>query len=411
MPIIRPFCAFRPKGEIVDKIASPPYDVVTTGQARNIARDNPYSFLHVVRSEIDLPEGIDPYSPEVYQKASENLRTMIQKGQLVKDSEPSLFAYTQQLGGHIQTGIVACCSVDEYDTDIIRKHEKTRQDKEEDRTRHILATSAHTGPVFMMYRDVETINVLMEGSCSAKPLYQFTAPDEVVHTVHKISGSECIKTLIAQFSSLKHLYIADGHHRSAASSRARAEKRKANPKHTGDEEYNYFLAVLFPASSLKILPYNRVVKDIRGLSREDLLGKIGKHFRITVVEQPKADIKGQFCMYFDRKWHLLTDKPWEHKTDDPLMNLDTNILQEYLLGPILGIEDPRTDKRINFVGGIHGPQELKRQVDEGQGEIAFLFHPVQTEDIMKISDLGKIMPPKSTWFEPKLRSGLLVHMF
>lgn len=411
MAIIRPFCAVRPSHDLVEKTASPPYDVVTTEQARELARDNPHSFLHVVRSEIDLPEGADPHSPEVYQKASENLEAMIQKGYLVKDSEPSFFSYTQQLGGHIQTGIVACCSVDEYDKEIIKKHEKTRQDKEEDRTRHILATSSHTGPVFLMYRDVEMVNVLMEGSCSAKPLYQFTAPDGIVHSVHKIEGSDCTKTLIAQFASLKHLYIADGHHRSVASSLARKEKRKANPNHTGEEEYNYFLAVLFPVSSLKILPYNRVVKDIRGLSREDLFAQIKKRFRITEVEQPKAEINGQFCMYFDKKWYLLVDKPWEHKADDLVMKLDTNILQHCLLGPILGIEDPRTDKRINFVGGIHGPGELKRQVDDGDGEIAFLLHPVRPEDILKVSDEGKVMPPKSTWFEPKLRSGLLIHMF
>jgi uncharacterized protein (DUF1015 family) len=411
MAIIRPFCALRPKTDLVDKIASPPYDVVTTEQARELARDNPYSFLHVVRSEIDLPQGTDTYSPEVYRKAAENLDSMIRKGYLVKDTEPSLFAYTQQHGGHIQTGIVACCSVDEYDADIIRKHEKTRADKEEDRTRHILTTSAHTGPVFLMYREIEMINVLVETSCKAKPIYQFTAPDEVIHIVHQITSPEYIKTLIGQFTSLKHLYIADGHHRSAASSRAGAEKRKANPNHTGQEEYNYFLAVLFPASSLKIMPYNRVIRDVRGLSREDLFGKIGKHFRISEVEQPRADIKGHFCMYFDHKWYLLVEKPWEHKTDDQVQKLDVNILQNYLLEPILGIEDPRTDKRINFVGGIHGHQELKRQVDEGLGEIAFLLHPVQTEDIMKVSDEGKIMPPKSTWFEPKLRSGLLIHMF
>ncbi|MBN1899834.1 DUF1015 domain-containing protein [Candidatus Sumerlaeota bacterium] len=411
MAIIRPFYAFRPKADLVEKIASPPYDVVTTDQARELARDNPYSFLHVVRPEIDLPPDTDPYSSAVYQKAAENLQGMIKNGYLIKDTKPSLFAYSQQRGAHVQTGIVACCSADEYDADVIKKHEKTRADKEEDRTRHIVATSAHTGPVFLMYRDVKMINDLVGKTCKENPLYHFTAPDGVIHTVHQISDSGSLKILIEQFAALENLYIADGHHRSAASSRARAEKRSANPNHKGDEEYNYFLAVLFPASSLKIMPYNRVVKDVRGLSVEELFRQIEKHFQIQEVKTPQADSKGRFCMYFKGKWRLLIDKPGEHPTDDPVMKLDANILQRYLLDPVLGIKDPRTDKRISFVGGIHGTKELERQVDEGKGEVAFLLHPAHTEDIMEVSDAGKVMPPKSTWFEPKLRSGLMVHIF
>jgi uncharacterized protein (DUF1015 family) len=409
MTFIKPFYALRPDPAKAGLVSSPPYDVVDTEEARHMAKDNPFSFLHVIRSEIDLPQGTDPYTDVVYQKASENLDFFIREGILIKDKEPSLFVYTQQMGGHFQTGIVACCKVEQYDADLIKKHEKTRTEKEMDRTRHILATNAHTEPVFLMYQDVEVINAMVEDSCRAEPLYSFTAPDGINHIVHRILGSSCMETLIRQFESIDHLFISDGHHRSAASSRACEEKRKTNLHHTGQEEYNYFLAVLFPASSLKILPYNRIVKDVRGLSWKDLCTQISKHFKISETTNPVPGMKGQFGMYFDNKWYMLTEKPWEHKIDDPVMKLDANLLQEYILHPILGIGDPRTDKRITFVGGIHGHQELKRKVDGRDGEIAFLLHPVLVEDIMKVSDAGKTMPPKSTWFEPKLRSGIFIH--
>jgi len=410
MAMIRPFCAIRPDPEKIERIASPPYDVVDTNQAREMAKDNPCSFLHVVRPEIDLPEGTDLHSDAVYQKAGENLRLFINKQYLVKDSEPSLFAYTQQIGDHTQTGIVACCSVDEYDSDVIKKHEKTREDKETDRTRHIMASSAQTGPVFLMHKEKQALNNLVSSLCKEKPLYSFTARDQVTHTVRRISEPSRIQELVEQFEGLENLYIADGHHRSAAASRARKEKKNSNPNHTGQEEYNFFLAVVFPASSLNILPYNRVVKDVRGLSRGDLMARIGEHFHISPVETPKPAMKGNFCIYFDKKWYQIVYKSPDYNIQDPVMNLDANLLQEYLLGPVLGIGDPRTDERISFVGGIHGAGELKRRVDSGKAEIAFLLYPVLVEDIMKVSDAGKTMPPKSTWFEPKLRSGLFVHM-
>ncbi len=409
MAVIRPFRALRPTPDKAEIVASPPYDVVNTEQARAIAKDNAHSFLHVVRSEIDLPEGTDPYSDAVYTKAIENLNRLIQEGVLITDDEPALYVYSQRMGGHFQTGIVACCCVDDYDSDVIKKHEKTRREKEDDRTHHILATSAQTGPVFLMYRDVEEIDVLIEDARRTAPLYSFAADDDVEHTVHRITDESCIKSLIEQFAKIEHLYVADGHHRSAAASRARAEKRKANPHHTGQEEYNYFMAVLFPASTLKILPYNRVVKDVRGLPREELFHKIREHFILTETTQPKPGMKGHFGMYYTGKWYRLTIKPWTHHLEDIVMNLDTNVLQEFLLGPILGISAPRMDKRIQFVGGSYGADELKRRVDNGEAEIAFLLHPVTVDNLMKIADIGKTMPPKSTWFEPKLKSGLLIH--
>lgn len=410
MAIIKPFQAVRPSEDKAHLVASPPYDVVDTKQAKELAKGNSDSFLHVVRPEIDLPEGTSLYSEEAYNKAAENLKKLMKQGSLVKEDKPCLYAYSQRMGGHLQTGIVACCSVDDYDNDVIRKHEKTRQNKEEDRTKLILRTEAQTGPVFLLYRDIEKIDVSMKRGCPSTPLYSFTASDEVVHTVYKISDEECIRDIVEQFSKIRYLYVADGHHRSAAASRARAEKKKNNHDHTGEEEYNFFLAVLFPASSLDILPYNRVVKDVAGLSKEELFQKIRKHFRISETEDFVPRMKGSFGMYYQGKWYHLVDKPWEHRTDDPVKKLDASLLQNHLLGPILNIEDPRTDDRIDFVGGIHGHTELKRRVDDGEAEIAFLMYPVTVENLIEVSDAGKTMPPKSTWFEPKLRSGLFTHL-
>jgi uncharacterized protein (DUF1015 family) len=410
MAIVKPFKALRPVPEKADSIASPPYDVVDTEEALEMAKDNPNSFLHVVRSEIDLPPGTDPYSPIVYQKAAKNLNRLINDGALFRDETPAFYIYSQRMGGHFQTGIVACCAVDDFDSNVIRKHELTRKEKEDDRLRHILTTSAQTGPVFLMYKDVTNLDILMEESCNREPiLYSFTAPDGVEHMARRISDPKCIKNITKEFASVPNLYIADGHHRSAASSRACAERRKNNPSHTGREEYNYFMAVLFPAGTLKILPYNRIVKDLSGLTKNDFIARIKQQFKVSETANPVPAMKGQFGMYLDGKWYLLFEKPWGHKSDDPVAKLDCQILQDYLLSPILGIQDPRKDNRIGFVGGVHGHQKLKNMVDNGEAMVAFLLHPVTAEDIMSISDSGKTMPPKSTWFEPKLKSGLFIH--
>jgi len=410
MAIIRPFKAWRPVPQRASLIASPPYDVVDYKQSMEIGKDNPQSFIHVVRAEIGLPAGTEPYSAAVYQKAAENLEALIKNGALVEEDQPVFYAYSQRLGGHFQTGIVGCFSVDDYDSDVIKKHEKTRRDKEDDRLRHILATSAQTGPVFLMYKDSTHVETILENVCAYTPaFFSFLAPDGVEHIVHRISDPACIKQITEEVARIGSLYVADGHHRSAASSRARAERQKANPHHTGTEEYNYFMGVLFPASSLKILPYNRVVKDLNGLSKEEFLTRIRHHFKFSETENPIPAMKGHFGMYLDKRWYLLMDKPWEHKSDDPVANLDVQIMQDYLLDPVLGIKDPRTDNRISFVGGIHGHQKLKKMVDDGEGAVAFLMYPVKPEDIIAISDAGRIMPPKSTWFEPKLRSGLFIH--
>ena len=412
MAHIKAFKAYRPAPGLAHKVASPPYDVVDTRQAAELAKDNPLSFLHVVRSEIDLPEGTDIHGDAVYAKAKENLERFIREGTLIPEDEECLYIYSQSMGGHIQSGIVACCAVDDYDNGIIKKHEKTRCDKEEDRTRHIITTSAQTGPVFLMYRDKTEIKALMDEACACQPLCQFIAADGVEHIVHKVTTTACRDRIIADFARVPALYIADGHHRAASSSRARAEKRKANPAHTGREEYNYVMAVIFPESCLKIMPYNRVVKDLNGLSPADFIAAVKKHFQVSALETPHTAMKGHIGLYIEGKWHLLAYKPWENKhedTGDPTRELDCTLLQDLVLGPVLGIGDPRTDKRIDFVGGIHGPKELKRRVDSGEAAAAFLMHPVLTDEIMKVSDAGMTMPPKSTWFEPKLRSGLFIH--
>jgi len=409
MAIVRPFRALRPDPGKAPLVASPPYDVVNTKQARQLAAGNPLSFLHVVRPEIDLPDGTELSSEAVYQKASENLGKLIELKALVREESPTLYTYTQKMGDHEQTGLVACCSVDDYDADVIKKHEKTRKDKEDDRTRLILGSSAQTGPVFLMFRDDDTAAGLIRKASSGDPFLSFTAPDGVVHTVHRIDDESKIRAMVQAFAGICCLYVADGHHRSAAASRARAEQEKQNPQHTGNEDYNFFLTVIFPASSLQILPYNRVVKDVRGLSREDLEAKISDHFIIEESTVPEPAQKGEFGMFFEGRWQRLKYRQEGRETNDPLKSLDANILQDCFLGPILGIGDPRTDSRIDFVGGIHGAKELERRVSEGEAEIAFLLYPVSTEDIMRVSDANSTMPPKSTWFEPKLRSGLFVH--
>ena len=401
----KPFCALRPTPEAAPVLASVPYDVVDTAEARALAAGNPLSFLHVSRPEIDLPDGTDIYSDAVYAQAVAALADLKARGALATDPEPRYYAYRQVMGGHAQTGIVTCCHIDDYGADVIKKHERTRQDKEDDRTRHVLELGANTGPVFLTYRDVAAIDGCVAAATSGAPLYDFTAADGIRHTVWKFadSASERLQSL---FSAVPEAYVADGHHRAKAAWRAGAEKRAANPNHTGNEEYNWFLAVLFPASQLKILPYNRCVADLQGMSPEEFLAKVGKVFSVVAGATPDASGTRDCRMYLAGRWY---DLSWPAFESDPVGSLDVSVLQERLLKPILGIDDPRTSKRISFVGGIRGTAELERRVDSGRDAVAFSMAPVTVEQMMAIADAGQVMPPKSTWFEPKLRSGLLVH--
>jgi uncharacterized protein (DUF1015 family) len=404
--IIRPFRALRPRPEQAEAVASVPYDVVNTEEARELAAGNPLSFLHVSRPEIDLPAGTDLYSDAVYNKAVENFETLIKDCPLEVEAEPSLYLYKLVMGNHEQVGIVACCSVDEYDDHTIRKHERTRRDKEDDRTRHMLMLKAQTGPVFLTYRSRNEIDKQVDQVLSSAPLFDLTAGDGIRHTIWRIENTE---GLVKSFQQAPLLYIADGHHRAASASRARAELKQGNTNHTGTEDYNYFLTVLFPDSQLQILAYNRVVKDLNGLSQEDFLNAIKGQFLIEENANPEPESRNRWSMYLDGKWYGLQLSPESTLPVGNVALLDVSILQDRLLDPILGIQDIRTDKRIDFVGGLRGTKELERLVDEGKAAVAFSLYPTTIEELLMVSDAGEIMPPKSTWFEPKLRDGLLIH--
>jgi uncharacterized protein (DUF1015 family) len=408
MSIIKSFRALRPKSESAKEVSSVPYDVLNAQEAREIAKNNSLSFLHVSRSEIDLPENANPYSDEVYQKAKENLEKLQADGVLHLENEPSLYIYQLQMGEQIQTSVVACCSIDEYDNDLIKKHEKTRPEKENDRTRHIIELAAQTGLIFLCYRGSEEINALVEEVTRTEPLYNFAAEDvnknSIRNTIWKISATD---SLVKAFAEVPAIYIADGHHRAASSSRARTEMRDRNANHTGDEEYNFVIAALFPAEQLKILAYNRVVKDLNGLSDNEFLANLRESFMVTENASPNPEKRGTFSMYLDGKWFGL--KPNFAAPDSVIENLDVSVLERNILQPILGIEDVRTDKRIDFVGGIRGTDELEKLVDAGKWKVAFSMFATTIDDLLNVSDAGEIMPPKSTWFEPKLRDGLLIH--
>jgi uncharacterized protein (DUF1015 family) len=406
---IHPFRALRPPVDKVGEVAALPYDVVNTDEARALAEGNPFSFLRVSRPEIELPAGADLYADETYAKAAENFQRLIRDCPLEIDAEPCLYLYRLRMGEHEQTGVAACVSVDEYDRGLIRKHEKTRPDKENDRTRHVLELRAQTGPVFLTYRPDRRIDALVAGvTTSEEPLYDFTAEDGVRHTIWRACSAE---QLVRCFEEVPLLYIADGHHRAASASRARAALRDRDENHTGDEEYNRFLAVIFPADQMQILPYNRVVKDLNGMTEEEFLSKVGERFDIDADANPRGPGKsGHYHMYLGGKWHGLTLKRGVPSADDdPVASLDVSVLQDNLLDPVLGIKDVRTDKRIDFVGGIRGTEELTRLVDEGRAAVAFALYRTSIEDLLRVSDANSIMPPKSTWFEPKLRDGILIH--
>jgi uncharacterized protein (DUF1015 family) len=401
---ISPFAALRPTPENVSRVASVPYDTIDTNEAKQLAVGNADSFLHVIRPEIDLPEGTDVHADCVYQKAADNLQDFMARGILVRESEPCCYVYRQIMNNHAQIGVVTCCNIGEYERGTILKHEKTRRDKEDDRTRHVLTLKAHTGPVFLTYRDNDTINALVTKTMATEPLFDITANDGVQHTVWRMAHSAA---LVDAFTQIPEAYIADGHHRSAAALRAGTELRSANPNHNGTEEYNWFLTVLFPASQLQILPYNRVVFDLNGLEPDALMNAVSERFTVTDGAAPTPQEPHTVSMYLAGKWYGLA---WEHQpSDDPVAALDVSILQDRLLDPLLGIDDPRTSQRIAFIGGIRGTDELEKWVDSGRGAVAFSVYPVSVEEMMAIADADQIMPPKSTWFEPKLRSGLLVH--
>jgi uncharacterized protein (DUF1015 family) len=406
---IYPFRALRPPRDRVQEVAAVPYDVVNTEEARALAAGNPLSFLHVSRPEIDLPEGTGIYSDETYAKARENFDKLKRVCPLETEREPSLYLYRLVMGEHAQVGVAACFSVDEYDSGVIRKHERTRPDKENDRTRHLLELQAQTGPVFLTYRADRRIDALVEAETKDEPLFDFSAADGVRHTLWRARGAEQIARC---FNEVPLLYIADGHHRAASASRARASLRDKNPNHTGEEAYNRFLAVVFPDEQMQILPYHRVVKDLNGRTPEEFLAAVRERFDVTEGANPRGPGRAaHWHMYLAGKWYGLTLRGGDALTlsDDPTSSLDVSLLQDNLLAPVLGVTDPRTDKRIDFVGGIRGTQELERLVDEGRAAVAFALYPTSIEDLLRVSDAGGVMPPKSTWFEPKLRDGILIH--
>jgi uncharacterized protein (DUF1015 family) len=407
MAVIRPFNALRPEASRASQVAAVPYDVVNTEEARALASGNPWSFLHVSRPEIDLPEGTPMYSDEVYGQAVRNFDKLKRECPLEVEPAPSLYLYRLIMGNHEQLGVVACCSVDEYDRDIIRKHERTRRDKEDDRTRHILVLRAQTGPVFLTYRAQAKIDGLVaEALNQNEPLYNFVANDDIRHTIWRVPNSDA---LVQAFADVPYLYIADGHHRAASASRARAELKEKGFSFIGNEEYNFFQCVIFPDNQLQILPYNRIVRDLNGMSSDEFLARVREQFTVSDGATPSPSARSNWSMYLDRRWYGLNLRDDSSRPSGAVESLDVSILQDRLLDPILGIKDVRTDKRIDFVGGIRGTEELEKLVNDGKAAVAFSMYPTTIDDLLRVSDAGEIMPPKSTWFEPKLRDGLLSH--
>ncbi|MBP1764787.1 MAG: hypothetical protein H6Q65_1845 [Firmicutes bacterium] len=411
MAIIKPFRGLRPTPALAEKVASLPYDVMDSEEARQLTKNNPYSFLRVTKSEVDLDPGIDTHSPAVYAKARGNLDQFIENHVLIQDEKPCFYIYKQKMGQHVQVGVVAAASVSEYQQNIIKKHELTRPDKEQDRVDHIVATEAQTGAVFLTYKANETINSIINECLQQQPVYDFTSEDGISHTLYVVDEPAKIAAIEQAFAKIDYLYIADGHHRSAAASRVCDMCRKGNKNHTGEEEYNTFQAVIFPHNMMYIMDYNRVVQDLNGLTAEQFLQSVEEKFVTT--KQAAAVKPGQlhtFGMYLGGQWFQLTAKAGTFAQSNPVAKLDVSILQANLLQPLLGIENPRTDKRINFVGGIRGMQELERLVDSGKYAVAFSLFATSIEELMDIADAGEIMPPKSTWFEPKLRDAMVIHM-
>ncbi len=399
---IKPFKAIRPPANLAAEVASLPYDVGELADARREAAANPKSFLHVERPEVDLSDSFKP--GDDHASAAQHLKAFREKGWLTQEGEESLYLYRLTLGKHVQTGLIACCHVDEYWADIIKKHEKTKKPVEDQRTQHVLTTNANTGPIFLLYKDQAALDAAAASVASGAPLFDFTAKDGIRHTVWKIPQAD---PWVKAFTAVPVAYIADGHHRAASAGRAGIERRAANPNHTGNEEYNWFLTVLFPASQLMILAYHRFLKDLNGLTADTFLAKVRSLFTVTENTSPQPAQQGHVSMYLAGRWFGLS---WKADSNaDPVSALDVSVLQARLLGPVLGIDDPRTNSRIGYLGGFGAVDELKRRVDTGEAAVAFAMFPTTVDQLMAISDAGQIMPPKSTWFEPKLRSGLFVH--
>ena len=410
MSLIRPFPALRPAHGRAQEVIAPPYDVLNTEEARALAEGRPWSFLHISKPEIDLPPDTDPYAAAVYAKAAENLKKMLAAGVLKQDEQACYYAYRIIMGEHVQTGLVAAASVAEYDVNRIRKHEFTRPDKEDDRVRQVEALNAQTGPVLLAYPSQPEADSIIAAATQGHPEADATSEAGVRHTLWVIRDAKAIARLTELFDGMHAIYIADGHHRSAAASRVCAARKAANPNHTGDEAYNYFLSVIFPHHQMKILDYNRVIKDLNGLSEADFLAKVAASFK---VEDSAAAVRparpGEFGLYLAGKWRKLTIKP-ELIPADPVGRLDVSLLQNNLIAPILGIDDPRRDKRIDFVGGIRGLPELEKRVNSGEMRLALSLHATGMEDLMAVADANEVMPPKSTWFEPKLADGMASHV-
>lgn len=408
MAVIRPFKALRPELEKAKQVACVPYDVVYESEVRQYISANPNSFLRVTRAEAEFPEGSDPAPSEVFRRAKQNLEEFIEKELLVREEEPAIYIYRLAVEGHSQTGVVACCSIDEYESGHIKKHEKTRPDKVKDRTEHMLALEAQTGLIFLAFRNTARIHHLIGDVVKERPLYSFHCKEGAAHSVWR--DTETSKW-IAAFEEVPSLYIADGHHRAESSANVRRILKERNPDHTGDESYNFFVVGMYPAEYLRILAYNRVVRDLNGLSEKEFLEKLGDNFVIQETGEKEPHGHGEICLYLNGKWRKLRFAVDYIREPDPIERLDVSILQDYVLGPILGIEDPRTDPRIGFVGGARGTAELERSVDEGDAVAAFSLFPTTMQDLLDVSDMGQIMPPKSTWFDPKLKDGLLVYEF
>lgn len=410
MAIVKPFCAVRPSAEAASQVAALPYDVYNRKEACEAVKGNPLSFLNIDRAETQFGEDVDMYADCVYEKAKELLEKRMADGTFIRDEIPCYYIYQQTMNGRSQTGLVACSSIDDYLNHVVKKHENTREEKEQDRIRHVDTTDAHTGPIFLAYRAKEELNRIIHRITTGHPLYDFVSEDNVEHRVWKIAAPGPIKEIEEAFLDVEATYIADGHHRAASAVKVGLMRREENPGYTGEEAFNYFLSVLFPDEQLMIMPYNRVVADLNGMSSEEFLEKISRCF--VVKEEGmipySPDKKGKFGMYLNRKWYSLEAKE-ELGTDDPVDELDVSILQNALLGPILGIGDPRTDKRIDFIGGIRGLKELERRIEEDMA-VGFALYPTSIQELLDVADANRLMPPKSTWFEPKLRSGLFIHL-
>ena len=409
MAVIRPFQCVRPRKDVADRVAALPYDVYNRQEAKKEVEREPLSFLKIDRAETNFDDSVDTYAPEVYQKAKEILNEEIARGIYEKDDSEAYYIYELTMNGRAQTGLVACASVDDYVNNVIKKHENTREDKEIDRITHVDTCSAQTGPIFLAYRAQDAINKRVEANKEKEPVYDFTAVDGVKHRVWKMSDPEDVEAIRKSFENLNQIYIADGHHRAASAVKVGLKRRKENPAHTGKEEYNFFLSVLFPHDQLMIMDYNRSVTDLNGLTVPEFLEKIKENFEVEKVSgQVRPQEKGTFGMYLEDGWYVLKAKENLYEGKDAVGRLDVAVLQDYLLNPVLGIQDPRTDERIEFIGGIRGLSELEKKVKEGM-KVSFSMYPTSITELFDVADQNLLMPPKSTWFEPKLRSGLFIH--